>query len=150
MTSLLLKYKQTTTNEAPVNKNKNINVNDKSTQKPASPKSPWKVSQSTVEEIRRSANKYVVLEEMSMSDCPDEQTRIEREIVSKYVDYQREPSMEEFMSWNANMHQFYKEQWVAKWKEECPEIEDVYDEVNGIAQIMTQNVLDGKGCEMLH
>ena len=29
-------------------------------------------------------------------------------------------------------------------------MEDVYDEVNGIAQSMTENVLAGKACDMLN
>ena len=47
------------------------------------------------------------------------------------------------MTWNTVMFKYFKVQWEEKWKIDCPEMEDVYDEVNGIAQSMTENVLAG-------
>ncbi|PWA80326.1 ATPase, F1/V1/A1 complex, alpha/beta subunit, Zinc knuckle CX2CX4HX4C [Artemisia annua] len=48
-----------------------------------SPKSPWKVSKNTLDEIKRSANKYAVLEDLVESDCPEEQWKYGQEIVNK-------------------------------------------------------------------
>ena len=39
------------------------------------------------------------------------------------------------------MHQYFKKQQKNKWKEECPDFEDVFDEETGIAQSMTEYVL---------
>ncbi|PWA89776.1 RNA-directed DNA polymerase, eukaryota, Reverse transcriptase zinc-binding domain protein [Artemisia annua] len=95
-----------------------------------SPKSPWKVSQSTMEEIKRSANKYAVLEELVDSDCAKEQMRKDIELVNKFVSSQRQPSLEEFEKWNHNMHKYFREQWKLKWNDDCPEVEEVLDAEN--------------------
>ncbi|PWA82625.1 ATPase, F1/V1/A1 complex, alpha/beta subunit, Zinc knuckle CX2CX4HX4C [Artemisia annua] len=64
-----------------VNRTTNTNASrEHISPKHTSPKSPWKVSHSTMEEIKRSANKYAVLEELVDSDCPEEQIRNEKEI----------------------------------------------------------------------
>ncbi|PWA73405.1 RNA-directed DNA polymerase, eukaryota, Reverse transcriptase zinc-binding domain protein [Artemisia annua] len=105
--------------DTPKHASPNVSTNQ-NTPKPTSLKSPWKVSQTAMEEIKRSANN------------------------------QRKPSLEDLVKWNTNMHTNFREQWkekwnnALKWNDECPEIEDVLDEVNGIAQSMTENELDGK------
>ncbi|GJR27109.1 RNA-directed DNA polymerase, eukaryota, reverse transcriptase zinc-binding domain protein [Tanacetum coccineum] len=81
--------------------------------------SPWKTSKENVEELRRSANKFSILEEVQDCEDPAEQCLIEKEI------------------------------WEAKWVAECLDEEDVFYEDNGISVSMTTNELDGHAYDLL-
>ncbi|GKC18087.1 hypothetical protein Tco_1014869 [Tanacetum coccineum] len=63
--------------------------------------SPWKISKDNVEELRRSANKFSILEEVQDCEDPAEQWLIEKEIVNKFVSTQRKPSIEDSSKWTS-------------------------------------------------
>ncbi|GJY24381.1 RNA-directed DNA polymerase, eukaryota, reverse transcriptase zinc-binding domain protein [Tanacetum coccineum] len=90
-------------------------------------KSPWKVNKDVVEDIRRSANKFAILEEILESDDPEVQVQNEIDIVNKFVKNQRQPTLEESKNWSNKMFHKFKEQWEKTWNSECLDEEDVYD-----------------------
>ncbi|PWA37129.1 zinc knuckle CX2CX4HX4C [Artemisia annua] len=113
---------------------------------PGTPKNSWKVDKSAIEELRRSANKYAVLEEIDENEVYGAKWK---DSVDKYVKYQRQPSKEEAKLWTDEMHKYFKEQWSEIWDKECVE-EDVYKEENGMAKSMTLNELNGNESDILH
>ena len=116
--------KQTQPSESTTDKS--VDIGNKN---PASPKSPWKVNKNTIEELKRSANKYVVLEEIEESEIYGQNWK---ESVDKYVKNQRQPSKVDAKFWTEEMHEYYKVQWMAMWEKERFD-EDVYDEDSGMA-----------------
>lgn len=70
-------------------------------------------------------------------------------IVDKYVDYQRKPSQDEFRKWNKEMQEYYRVKWEVKWNGENQEVEDVYEEVNGVAKNMAEDVINGLANDLL-
>ncbi|GJT58325.1 RNA-directed DNA polymerase, eukaryota, reverse transcriptase zinc-binding domain protein [Tanacetum coccineum] len=122
-------------NQTPIsNKNnttKDVNTSTNgNTQSTSGNKSPWRVNKEIVKDIRRSANKYAVLEEMEESDDPVVQKHNSIEIINKYVLNQRQPTIEESKDWTSDMFNYFKEQWEAKWMTECLDEEYVFDELN--------------------
>nr|GEX70046.1 RNA-directed DNA polymerase, eukaryota, reverse transcriptase zinc-binding domain protein [Tanacetum cinerariifolium]GEX75873.1 RNA-directed DNA polymerase, eukaryota, reverse transcriptase zinc-binding domain protein [Tanacetum cinerariifolium] len=85
-----------------VQKSNDSNMN-KPPPSPKSPISPWRISKENVEELRRSANKYAILEEIDEDGDQESQTQNGREI------------------------------WETIWKNTCLDEEDVYDDMNGIS-----------------
>ena len=79
------------------------------------------------------------MEDLVESDCPEEQWNYDKEIVNKFVNNQRKPSLDDMVKWNNKMHSYFKEQWKVKWNDECTELEDVFDVENGIALSMVEN-----------
>ena len=61
--------------------------------------------------------KVAVLEEFENNECPEVKLRNEREIVDKFVNYQRKPVLEDTTGWNDGMFQYFHEKWVVKWGE---------------------------------
>ncbi|GJW58496.1 RNA-directed DNA polymerase, eukaryota, reverse transcriptase zinc-binding domain protein [Tanacetum coccineum] len=102
-----------------------------------------------IEELRRSANKFSILEEIHDCEDPEEQMLIEKEIMDKFVKNQRQPTIEDSSKWTAGMFKYFKEQWKSKWINECLDEEDVFDEVNGILKKMTAWNVRGKERKIL-
>nr|GEV80746.1 RNA-directed DNA polymerase, eukaryota, reverse transcriptase zinc-binding domain protein [Tanacetum cinerariifolium] len=71
-------------------------------------KNKWNVKENEVNEIRRTANKYFVLD--SLPDDNDQEIRIlkERMIVDKFLDKKLQPNLIEFMSWGYYMYKVVK------------------------------------------
>ncbi|GJX69407.1 RNA-directed DNA polymerase, eukaryota, reverse transcriptase zinc-binding domain protein [Tanacetum coccineum] len=107
---------------------------DKATQSPKQSGSRWRISNENIEELRRSANKFSILEEIHDCEDPEEQMLIEKEIMDKFVKNQRQPTIEDSSKWTAGMFKYFKELWKSKWINECPDEEDIFDEVNGFSK----------------
>ncbi|GJV18645.1 hypothetical protein Tco_1367665 [Tanacetum coccineum] len=110
---------------------------EKATQSSKQSRSRWRISKENIDELRRSANKFSILEEIHDCKDPEEQMLIEKEIMDKFVKNQRQPTIEDSSKWTAGMFKYFKEQWKSKWINECLDEEDVFDEVNGILKKMT-------------
>ncbi|GJR87452.1 hypothetical protein Tco_0211463 [Tanacetum coccineum] len=82
----------------------------------AESKSPWKVNKEVVEDIRRSANKFAILEEILESEDLETQKQNEIEIVNL---------------------------WEKTWNSECLDEKDVYDNEEGITEGFVGNELIG-------
>ncbi|GJS70464.1 hypothetical protein Tco_0703305 [Tanacetum coccineum] len=92
-----------------VSKENNMNMNKRNnitTQSPKSHVSPWRISKENVEEIRMSANKFSILEEIDENGNLEDQIRVGREIMEKFVKYQRQPNIEESKKWTDDMFKF--------------------------------------------
>ncbi|GJX98938.1 RNA-directed DNA polymerase, eukaryota, reverse transcriptase zinc-binding domain protein [Tanacetum coccineum] len=88
-----------------------------------------RISKENVEELRRSANKISILEEIHDHEDPEKQMLINKEIENKFVMNQRQPTIKDSRKWKSDMFKYFKEQWEAKWMNECPDEKDVFDEV---------------------
>ncbi|GJY34343.1 hypothetical protein Tco_0418812 [Tanacetum coccineum] len=82
--------------------------------------SPWRINKETVEELRRSANKFVVLENFEESNDLEVIMQNGREIVKKYVLNQRQPTIDESKDWTSEMF------GIAAWNEKR---EEIYGEI---------------------
>nr|GEV10588.1 RNA-directed DNA polymerase, eukaryota, reverse transcriptase zinc-binding domain protein [Tanacetum cinerariifolium] len=114
--------------------------------KPKSPKSVWKLNNENMESLKRSANKFVIFKEIEDSEIHEVQERNMKDVVDKYVNYQRQPTMEETKNRSKKMCKYFKEKWNEKWNKEDNEYdenEDVYEMVSEIAKSMAANVLEG-------
>ncbi|GKB75458.1 RNA-directed DNA polymerase, eukaryota, reverse transcriptase zinc-binding domain protein [Tanacetum coccineum] len=121
------------------------NMNDTMAQKSTNvPKTPNKdeelnVSKEVIEAIRKSANKFSVLDQ-----CEDETlegiTAEEKSIVDKYVKENTQPSMIVTKDWSYNMVNYFKDQW-KKYKEW--EEDDVVVDENEMAISVAANNMRG-------
>ncbi|GKD09487.1 hypothetical protein Tco_1189172, partial [Tanacetum coccineum] len=68
---------------------------DKATQSPKQSRSRWRISKENIEELRKSANKFSILEEIHDYEDREEQMLIEKEIMDKFVKNQRQPTIED-------------------------------------------------------
>ncbi|PWA99706.1 hypothetical protein CTI12_AA002340 [Artemisia annua] len=64
-----------------------------------SPGKMWKTSKETVEELRKSANKYAVFCDIGDTEVLEEQVLSNKEIVEKYVKNHKQPGLEEEARW---------------------------------------------------
>nr|GEU28937.1 hypothetical protein [Tanacetum cinerariifolium] len=83
--------KQATNNQTPplVESRHNVclsNDKEKATQSPKRSVSPWRISKENIEELRRSANKFSILEEIHDSEDPVDQLQIDKEIINECPD----------------------------------------------------------------
>ena len=111
-------------------------------------KKTWNVEKGLMEESRKSANKYTVLEDriedesMENDVCRDKNGKSlsmeenivkenedvdifirwqkEEEMVDMFVNDKKIPNDEELETWARYMCEWYKRKWEAKWKSKCP------------------------------
>ncbi|GJS35094.1 RNA-directed DNA polymerase, eukaryota, reverse transcriptase zinc-binding domain protein, partial [Tanacetum coccineum] len=107
-----------------------------------SPKSAWKLNENNMEELKRSVNKYQVLEDYEETKISEEHRPNGKEIVDKFVNYQRQPSIKEYKEWTWEMFKYFKEQWEDKWENGFMDVEDVHEEENGMSKDVSENVLN--------
>ncbi|PWA38216.1 homeobox-leucine zipper protein HDG11 [Artemisia annua] len=127
--------------------NENVISNEKDNGK--SPKSAWTPNKEDTERLRKSANKFVVLEEIEDVEVQEVQEKNGRNTVDKFVKYQRQPTLEESKNWSKEMFSYFKKQWEAMWNKDEEEIEDVYERRSGIACTMAANEVNGKVNDLL-
>ncbi|GJV59382.1 hypothetical protein Tco_1465482 [Tanacetum coccineum] len=107
----------------------------------------WPLKDKEMEELRKSANKYSVLDSLPEDD--DQKMRIlkYRMIIDLYLNKKTEPSLIESRKWSKYMIIYFKEKWEEDRKKEMQEqcddadLEDVVEETNGIPKVMKENVI---------
>ncbi|GJV32920.1 RNA-directed DNA polymerase, eukaryota, reverse transcriptase zinc-binding domain protein [Tanacetum coccineum] len=109
-----------------------------------------KTSKENIEELRRSENKFSILEEMYDCEDPMEQLQIDKEIVNKFMMNQRHPTIEDSKNWTNEMFKYFKEQQETTWMNDCPDEEDVFDDETRISKTMTENELDEHSYDLLN
>ena len=109
----------------------------------------WKTSKETVEELRKSANKYALFCDIGDTEVLEEQVLSDKDIVDKYVKNHRQPGLEEEARWTPKMYLYFKEQWELRNNNEANEVEDVYEVLNGTAKCMVDNEVEGVASGML-
>ncbi|GKA59381.1 RNA-directed DNA polymerase, eukaryota, reverse transcriptase zinc-binding domain protein [Tanacetum coccineum] len=100
----------------------------------------WNVKEKEVVEIRKTANKYFVLD--SLPEDNDQELRMlkDRMIVDKFLNKNLQPSPEEAKAWSRDMIQYFKDKWEEKRQSTNEdESEDVINISSGSAKIMSDN-----------
>ncbi|GJR76471.1 RNA-directed DNA polymerase, eukaryota, reverse transcriptase zinc-binding domain protein [Tanacetum coccineum] len=123
--------------------------NEKSPQSVGS-KSSWKVNKEVLKDIRRSANKFAIFEEITDSEVLEIQLQNKKYIVNKFVRNHRQPTLEDSKNWSKEMFKQFKEQWDNLWKSECLDEDDVFDDGNGSAESIVDIELKGKAKDLLY
>ncbi|GJZ80916.1 RNA-directed DNA polymerase, eukaryota, reverse transcriptase zinc-binding domain protein [Tanacetum coccineum] len=96
----------------------------------------WKVGKDTMEELKRSANKYAVLAEVNEENNRKNNDEImidKRLIVDEFLKKKQQPSVSETKDWSYDMIKYFKYAWEAREKGEHDDsdeedVEVVYDE----------------------
>ncbi|PWA51426.1 zinc knuckle CX2CX4HX4C [Artemisia annua] len=134
------------------NKTEKVNVNmeglqEKDKEKQHSPKKAWHVQGELLAELKKSANKYSVLE---MYDVNEESELVElenKEVVEEFLRQKKELSEVERNSWNLDMIAYYKQRkkqiMDAGEGSSMSEKNDVLVDKTGIAQCMEEDELKG-------
>ena len=98
--------------------------------------------------LKRSDNKYPVLEVMDDSETIKGRQQNDQEKVDTFVKYQRIPTKEESTTWSKEMFKYFRDQWKTKWNMECLELEDICDETTKVAKNMAENVINGQANDL--
>lgn len=116
-----------------------------------SPSRMWKASKETMDELKKSANKYAVFCDIGDNEVLDEQVLSDKEIVDKYVNNHRQPGLEEEPRWTPEMYLYFKEQWELRCNNEFNEVVEEVQKMNdGMANIMNMGDVRGMDKEVLH
>lgn len=134
------------------------NSEDASTSQ-STPKKSWNVHDSIISEIRKSANKYSVLQD-DVEEGEVSEKENWKSIVDKYVMLKQKPAQSVLSKWDKQMHQYYQEKWNGmygkeKQKEglnESIELDqnDVFVDKSATAKFMTENEVNSSGSNILH
>ncbi|PWA61869.1 hypothetical protein CTI12_AA365960 [Artemisia annua] len=113
-------------------------------------KKVWNLQEKEVEEMRKTANKYSVLDSLPEDD--DQELRIlkDRIVVDQYLNKNLQPTPAQAANWTQDMRKYHKER--------CAEVvdvgdsgsEDVIKETGGVAQNMEKNEIIGVEGQMLN
>ncbi|PWA62285.1 zinc knuckle CX2CX4HX4C [Artemisia annua] len=96
----------------------------------------WSVQGEILETIKRTSNKYSVLEMYDINNENELQELCNKEVVDEFLRNKRTPTEEELGKWDINMYAYYKKSMdmiETKGKKVVIE-EDVYEDTSGIAQ----------------
>ncbi|GJR62195.1 RNA-directed DNA polymerase, eukaryota, reverse transcriptase zinc-binding domain protein [Tanacetum coccineum] len=119
----------------------------------------WNVDASVIKEVRNSANKFAVLQEVDDENCIVHLSKQEKEEIGKYVMMKIQPSFSATSKWTSEMKEYYKVAWENQHNKDMnngnkdsdgdTDIEfnenDVYVDRSGIAKFMSENEVDGVG-----
>ncbi|GJY29764.1 hypothetical protein Tco_0405531 [Tanacetum coccineum] len=109
----------------------------------------WKVGENVINDVRDTANKFSVLQEIEEEYIMMKLNLREMNMVKRFVKEKIQPSINESKDWTKEMIGYFKECWKEHYdknkevEDEGTDIEldenDVYIEKNGIAKFMTEN-----------
>ncbi|PWA64400.1 hypothetical protein CTI12_AA207180 [Artemisia annua] len=105
-------------------------------------KRQWKVNEKDMEALKRSANKYSVLNDVQDDDSQDLNVLKEREIIDQFLNKKLQPTPLELSKWTDDMKQYFKDKEeesksseMQKGKDVVIE-EDVFEGTSGMAKVM--------------
>ncbi|GJV16634.1 RNA-directed DNA polymerase, eukaryota, reverse transcriptase zinc-binding domain protein [Tanacetum coccineum] len=115
-------------------------------------KNKWKVGENAVDEIRKSSNKYYVLDSLPEDNDLELIMLKERMIVDKYLNEKVQHTLQESILWSKDMIEYFKERWERdRIKENTPtNMEDVLEANDGIANVMKSKKVNGIEGEVLN
>ncbi|GJU33568.1 RNA-directed DNA polymerase, eukaryota, reverse transcriptase zinc-binding domain protein [Tanacetum coccineum] len=109
----------------------------------------WSVGENVIKDVRDTANKFSVLQEIEEESTMMKMNLREKSMVEKFVKEKIQPSINEAKDWTKEMIEYFKECWKEHYdkskevENEGTDIEldenDVYIEKEGIAKFMTEN-----------
>ncbi|PWA45605.1 ATPase, F1/V1/A1 complex, alpha/beta subunit, Zinc knuckle CX2CX4HX4C [Artemisia annua] len=123
----------------------------------SSPKKAWNVPGEIVDALKKSANKYSVLEEYDVNELGELTEIRNKDIVDEFISQNKNLSENELQKWNFDMIAYYKQK--VKQKENnskmqssgCGnEVNDVFEDDSGVAQCMESDVLKGLDGGIIH
>ncbi|GKA95585.1 hypothetical protein Tco_0817623, partial [Tanacetum coccineum] len=108
-------------------------------------KNKWKVGENVVDKIRKSSNKYFVLDSLPEDNDQELIMLKERMIVDKYLNEKVQPTLQESILWSKDMIEYFKKRWERdRIKENTPtDMEDVLEANDGIANVMKSKEVNG-------
>ncbi|GKE00282.1 hypothetical protein Tco_1388265 [Tanacetum coccineum] len=115
-------------------------------------KKAWSVHGEILSAMRRSANKYTVLEMYDINEQGELNDMRNRELVDDFISQKRDPTDAEMLKWNIDMVAYYKqrkEELVNKGKassvqsKQIIEEDDVFQDDSGMAQCMEGDEIRG-------
>ncbi|PWA58167.1 hypothetical protein CTI12_AA402600 [Artemisia annua] len=109
----------------------------------------WTVDSNTMNDIKKSANKYAVLQEMEKGEMENNDIP-GKDVVDKFLNLKVKPSKEDTSTWSPNMYKYFKESWKTMCEKnnitgEEMELEDVFEDTTAAAQFMIADELSGLG-----
>ncbi|GKB71908.1 RNA-directed DNA polymerase, eukaryota, reverse transcriptase zinc-binding domain protein [Tanacetum coccineum] len=109
-------------------------------------KAKWSIKDDVLQAMKRSANKYVVLEVVSEQENVELNILKGRIEVDEYLNKRHHLPLSESENWSYDMLRYFKEKWeehgVNKSNKERIEVEDVFEDTGSTAKIMTLNNLE--------
>ncbi|GJX84964.1 RNA-directed DNA polymerase, eukaryota, reverse transcriptase zinc-binding domain protein [Tanacetum coccineum] len=124
-------------------------------------KKQWNVNDDILSAMKRSANKYTMLELYDENEIMELQEMKNRDKVEKFISLKKDPTESEIKSWNADMVAYYKQRkkQVSHNMEDQinddmiggKEVDDVFEDESGMAESVNGNMMDGldRGCSAL-
>ncbi|PWA92557.1 ATPase, F1/V1/A1 complex, alpha/beta subunit, Zinc knuckle CX2CX4HX4C [Artemisia annua] len=116
----------------------------------SSPKKTWSVPGEIVEAMKKSANKYSILEMYDVNELGELNDIRNKEIVDEFISQNKCLSDNELQKWNFDMVAYYKQKVKLmedkgnKQPNSCGnEVNDVYEDESGVAQCMEGDVVKG-------
>lgn len=90
----------------------NNTVNDETTQvsdKPKSPMKSWTVQKDVIDELRKSANKFAVLDAVFEEVSENALSKESRETVDAFIRNKTQPTFEVTAKWSQEMRKYFKD-----------------------------------------
>lgn len=109
----------------------NNSVMDETTQEREKPKSPmksWNVQKDVIDELRKSANKYAVLDVVFKETSRNDMSKESVETVDEFIRKKTQPTFEVTAKWSQVMRKYFKDQWEMKVQCRNVEVDDVFDD----------------------
>ncbi|GKE08762.1 RNA-directed DNA polymerase, eukaryota, reverse transcriptase zinc-binding domain protein, partial [Tanacetum coccineum] len=108
-------------------------------------KNKWKLGENVVDEIRKSSNKYYVLDSLPEDNDQELIMLKERMIVDKYLNEKVQPTLQESILLSKDMIEYFKERWERdRIKENTSTVmKDVLEANDGIATVMKSKEVSG-------
>ncbi|GJW84489.1 RNA-directed DNA polymerase, eukaryota, reverse transcriptase zinc-binding domain protein [Tanacetum coccineum] len=107
----------------------------------------WPLKNKEFEEMKKSANRYSILDTLPEDDVTEIRILKDRIIVDQYITKKIQPSVQEIKNWSQDMIKYFKE----KWKENDDIIEeDVIEEVCELERNVSANEIVGRGKNVLN
>ncbi|GKB51883.1 RNA-directed DNA polymerase, eukaryota, reverse transcriptase zinc-binding domain protein [Tanacetum coccineum] len=107
----------------------------------------WTIQDEIPSAIKKSKNKYDVLEEEEIDEGKELKQLKDRMIVDQYLNMKRQPTCSETYNWSKDMIQYFKHKWeedrMKENKDQKEDIKDVMEEGNICAKMCSANEVSG-------
>ncbi|GJY29441.1 RNA-directed DNA polymerase, eukaryota, reverse transcriptase zinc-binding domain protein [Tanacetum coccineum] len=134
----------------------NKEVNDKNVERNNATRKQWPINNMEFEAMKKTANKYSILESLPDDDPVEIRILKDGMIVDQYINKKTQPSVQEAKNWTQDMVGYFKAQWEKgrnKDTEACnneEEDDDIIEEVNGLGGNVIAYEINGKDNSILH
>ncbi|PWA50867.1 hypothetical protein CTI12_AA469830 [Artemisia annua] len=117
-------------------------------------KNKWKVREEDVEALRRSANKYAVLESHEEEERQEVNLLKDRQIVDMYLNKKEKPTKEVLSNWSKDMANYFNTQWeidrIKEKEDSLIEIEEVMENNSETGNMLVEDEIQGRDKTVLN